>query len=151
MCSTARSDSESESARRIKTEFLVQMDGVGKDQSGVLLLGATNLPWGLDQAIKRRFEKRIYIPLPDATARATMFKVHTRKQKNNLTDDDYKYCGDRCVLARRWGGMRLVYEWWWWWWWWLVAAAVGGVPESCAVAGQTCSRAQMSKLSYGRH
>ena len=49
----------------MKTEFLVQINGVGNDQSGVLVLGATNLPWTLDSAIRRRFEKRIYIPLPE--------------------------------------------------------------------------------------
>jgi vacuolar protein-sorting-associated protein 4 len=53
LCS-ARSDSESESARRIKTEFLVQMNGVGNDTDGVLVLAATNIPWALDAAIRRR-------------------------------------------------------------------------------------------------
>ena len=56
---TARSEGESESSRRIKTEFLVQMDGVGADQRGVLILGATNVPWELDPAVRRRFEKRV--------------------------------------------------------------------------------------------
>merc|ERR1719228_2100751 len=61
----SRSDNESESARRIKTEFLVQMQGVGNDTDGILVLGATNIPWQLDAAIRRRFEKRIYIDLPE--------------------------------------------------------------------------------------
>lgn len=50
----SRNESESEGSRRIKTEFLVQMNGVGHDDSGVLVLGATNIPWQLDNAIKRR-------------------------------------------------------------------------------------------------
>jgi vacuolar protein-sorting-associated protein 4 len=45
------------------------MQGVGNDMDGVLVLGATNVPWELDPAIRRRFEKRIYIPLPDIHAR----------------------------------------------------------------------------------
>lgn len=53
LCGT-RGEGESEASRRIKTEFLVQMNGVGNDQSGVLVLGATNIPWALDVAIKRR-------------------------------------------------------------------------------------------------
>ena len=55
---SSRSDNESESARRIKTEFLVQMQGVGHDNDGVLVIVATNILW------VERFEKRIYIDLP---------------------------------------------------------------------------------------
>ena len=50
----SRGEGESEAARRIKTEFLVQMNGVGNDMDGVLVLGATNIPWQLDLAIRRR-------------------------------------------------------------------------------------------------
>ena len=70
----SRSEGENDSSRRIKTEFLVQMQGVGNSMDGVLVLGATNVPWELDNAIRRRFQKRIYISLPDATARAGMLK-----------------------------------------------------------------------------
>lgn len=55
----ARGEGESEASRRIKTEFLVQMNGVGNEETGVLVLGATNIPWQLDPAIKRR-----YVDLP---------------------------------------------------------------------------------------
>lgn len=75
LCSS-RGDNESEAARRIKTQLMVEMQGVGHDSDArVLVLAATNLPYALDQAIRRRFDKRIYIPLPDAPARAHMFKA----------------------------------------------------------------------------
>lgn len=92
---STRSDNESESSRRIKTEFLVQMDGVGKSTDGVLLLGATNIPWGLDDALLRRMERRVYIPLPDAYARARMFRIHLGSTPNNLTDENYNELGQR--------------------------------------------------------
>lgn len=88
LCSS-RSDSESESARRIKTEFLVQMQGVGNKNDNVLVLGATNLPWCIDSAIRRRFERRIYIPLPDEAARRELFKLNINKTKHSLTDEDF--------------------------------------------------------------
>ena len=56
LCST-RGEGESEAARRIKTEFLVQMQGVNSSEARVLVLGATNIPYGLDQAVRRRFDK----------------------------------------------------------------------------------------------
>ncbi|XP_058790536.1 vacuolar protein sorting-associated protein 4 [Phymastichus coffea] len=89
LCSS-RSDNESESARRIKTEFLVQMQGVGNDNDGILVLGATNIPWVLDSAIRRRFEKRIYIPLPEEPARVLMFKLHLGSTSHTLTEEDFK-------------------------------------------------------------
>lgn len=89
LCSS-RSDNESESARRIKTEFLVQMQGVGNDNEGILVLGATNIPWVLDSAIRRRFEKRIYIPLPEEHARLVMFKIHFGSTTHVLTENDLK-------------------------------------------------------------
>jgi len=85
-----RSDGENEATRRIKTEFLVQMDGVGKDDDGILVLGATNIPWGIDPAARRRFQRKIYIPLPDEPARLAMFKLNTGTTPNNLNDDDFK-------------------------------------------------------------
>ncbi|KAG8178526.1 hypothetical protein JTE90_022849 [Oedothorax gibbosus] len=89
LCSS-RSDNESESARRIKTEFLVQMQGVSSDNNGILVLGATNRPWVLDSAICRWFEKRIYIPLPEEHARAKIFTLNIGNTPNSLSDDDYK-------------------------------------------------------------
>eukprot|EP01041_Mallomonas_annulata_P005058 gene5058-10128_t len=69
-----RSAEENESSRRIKTEFLVQLDGAGTDQNArVVVIGATNRPEELDEAARRRFVKRIYIPLPDSVGRKDMF------------------------------------------------------------------------------
>ncbi|CAF2339249.1 unnamed protein product [Rotaria sp. Silwood2] len=83
-----RNDTESESSRRVKTEFLVQMEGVGTDNSGVLVLAATNIPWALDTAIRRRFEKRIYIPLPGVNERAAMFKIHLGVSTYHMIKDN---------------------------------------------------------------
>uniref|UniRef100_A0A7M4EM41 Vacuolar protein sorting 4 homolog A n=14 Tax=Archosauria TaxID=8492 RepID=A0A7M4EM41_CROPO len=82
----SRNENESEAARRIKTEFLVQMQGVGNNSDGILVLGATNIPWVLDSAIRRRFEKRIYIPLPEEAARAQIFRLHLGNTPHSLTD-----------------------------------------------------------------
>eukprot|EP01083_Nonionella_stella_P080445 221103_1 len=90
----SRSDGENDSARRIKTEFLVQMQGVGKSNDSVLVLGATNTPWGLDPAIRRRFEKRIYIQLPESEARKVMFKIHVGDTPNNLKEEEFTRLGD---------------------------------------------------------
>merc|ERR1712112_449539 len=92
---SSRSDNESESARRIKTEFLVQMQGVGNDNDGILVLGATNIPWVLDAAIRRRFEKRIYITLPDANARTYMFKLNMGKTPHNISEEEFRDLGRR--------------------------------------------------------
>ncbi|KAL3313850.1 Vacuolar protein sorting-associated protein 4B [Cichlidogyrus casuarinus] len=89
----SRNESDSESAKRIKTEFLVQMQGVGSNNDSVLVLAATNIPWILDSAIRRRFEKRIYIPLPEAPARSNMFRLHLGNTPNSLTPDDFIHLG----------------------------------------------------------
>jgi len=91
----SRSDNESESARRIKTEFLVQMQGVGNDTDGILVLGATNIPWQLDAAIRRRFEKRIYIDLPEEHARSDLFKLNLGNTPHMLTEEDIRVLGQR--------------------------------------------------------
>jgi len=67
---TKRSSEENEAARRVKTEFLVQLDGCGSGKGRVLVIGATNRPFDLDEAALRRMTKRIFIGLPDGEARS---------------------------------------------------------------------------------
>ncbi|KAG0221482.1 Vacuolar protein sorting-associated protein 4 [Mortierella sp. GBA43] len=88
-----RGEGDSEASRRVKTEILIQMNGVGNDMSGVLVLGATNIPWQLDSAVRRRFEKRIYIPLPEPHARSKMFELCVGSTPCTLTPQDYHYLG----------------------------------------------------------
>ncbi|KAK3677373.1 Vacuolar protein sorting-associated protein 4 [Recurvomyces mirabilis] len=85
-----RGEGESEASRRIKTELLVQMDGVGRDSKGVLILGATNIPWQLDAAIRRRFQRRVHISLPDQPARMKMFELAVGSTPCELKGDDYR-------------------------------------------------------------
>jgi vacuolar protein-sorting-associated protein 4 len=85
-----RGEGESEASRRIKTELLVQMDGVGKDSKGVLILGATNIPWQLDAAIRRRFQRRVHISLPDINARMKMFMLAVGSTPCHMTQVDYR-------------------------------------------------------------
>ncbi|KAI9844931.1 MAG: Vacuolar protein sorting-associated protein 4 [Sclerophora amabilis] len=88
-----RGEGESEASRRIKTELLVQMDGVGRDSTGVLILGATNIPWQLDAAIRRRFQRRVYISLPDLPARMKMFEISVGSTPCELKSADFKTLG----------------------------------------------------------
>jgi vacuolar protein-sorting-associated protein 4 len=92
MCGS-RGDGQSESSKRVMTEFLIQMQGVGKDGDGILVLGATNLPWEIDSAMRRRFEKRVYIPLPEPDARKAMFKIHIGDTENTLRPEDLEVLG----------------------------------------------------------
>lgn len=92
---------EHEATRRIKTEFLIQWSDLAKaaagreqtdkekekgDASRVLVLAATNLPWAIDEAARRRFVRRQYIPLPDGPVRKSQIKTLLSHQKYELSE-----------------------------------------------------------------
>ncbi|XP_057671463.1 katanin p60 ATPase-containing subunit A-like 1 [Diorhabda carinulata] len=85
LCSRRGSESEHEASRRVKSELLVQMDGItaNNEEPGkvVMVLAATNFPWDIDEALRRRLEKRIYIPLPTMEGREALLKINLREVK----------------------------------------------------------------------
>lgn len=101
---SARSGSgEHEATRRIKTEFLIQWSDLQKaaagrdmsekekekgDASRVLVLAATNLPWAIDEAARRRFVRRQYIPLPEDWVRKKQVQTLLSHQKHELSERD---------------------------------------------------------------
>lgn len=82
LCGQRGGNEEHEASRRAKGTLLAQMDGVGVDAGQiVMVLGATNHPWDIDEAMRRRLEKRIYIPLPDVADRIELFRINTMSIK----------------------------------------------------------------------
>ncbi|MBS7250407.1 MAG: ATP-binding protein [Candidatus Freyarchaeota archaeon] len=74
-----RSTDEHDAVQRMKTILMQEMSGLNSQKEDlVIVIGATNIPWEIDAAFRRRFEKRIYIPLPDQPARREIFKIHTK-------------------------------------------------------------------------
>lgn len=88
--------SESGGERRVKTQLLSEIQGLkSTHDKPMLVLGATNRPWDLDNAMLSRFEKKVYVPLPDLPARAAIFKIHTAGVNSALIDEDFIELGVR--------------------------------------------------------
>ncbi|KZF21873.1 AAA-domain-containing protein [Xylona heveae TC161] len=103
LLSSRSGSGEHEATQRIKTEFLIQWSDLARaaagreqsdkeklkgDASRVLVLAATNLPWAIDEAARRRFVRRQYIPLPEGHVRALQLKTLLSHQKHSLSDTD---------------------------------------------------------------
>ncbi|EAT38889.1 AAEL009254-PA [Aedes aegypti] len=89
-----RSETEHESSRRLKTEFLVQLDGAATaEDERILIVGATNRPQELDEAARRRLVKRLYIPLPELPARVQILSRLLGSEKNSLTSTEINDIG----------------------------------------------------------
>ncbi|KAL0229252.1 hypothetical protein GEMRC1_013871 [Eukaryota sp. GEM-RC1] len=87
---SARCDNEDDAMRRLKSEFLVCLDGLQSTSSTdtshhVFLIGATNIPWGLDPAMMRRLPKRVYVPLPDVKSRKELLLFLLQNHSHSLT------------------------------------------------------------------
>ncbi len=87
-----RGGDDSGAERRIVSTLLAELDGlVGKDTPAyVLTIVGTNLPWLLDKAILSRFQKKIFVPLPDEKARESILRIHLERQgiKSEVTYEE---------------------------------------------------------------
>lgn len=86
----SRSDMRQSSARVLINQFLAELDGLQTSNEGVLILAATNAPWHLDPAFRRpgRFDRILFVPPPDAIARAAILRIHLRGKPVGEIDYD---------------------------------------------------------------
>jgi spastin len=84
-----RTEGEHEASRRLKTEFLLEFDGLsGQAEDRILVMGATNRPQDLDEAVLRRFSKRIYVRMPSRADRNSLLHQLMDKQYNELSEHE---------------------------------------------------------------
>jgi transitional endoplasmic reticulum ATPase len=110
-----RSDMRHSGRRRLINQFLSEMDGIQASNEGVLVLAATNMPWQVDSAFRRpgRFDRMIFVPPPDAPARAAILRILCRdkpvqdidydvvsKRTDHFSGADLKGVLDRAVEAK---------------------------------------------------
>jgi AAA+ superfamily predicted ATPase len=76
----SRRDMRHSGGRQIINQFLAELDGLEADNDGVLIMAATNAPWHLDSAFRRpgRFDRILFVPPPDETARQAILRVLLR-------------------------------------------------------------------------
>ena len=87
----SRADMRQSSARALINQFLAELDGVKSSNEGVLILAATNAPWHLDAAFRRpgRFDRILFVPPPDAAARASILRILCEGKP--ILDIDFDY------------------------------------------------------------
>jgi transitional endoplasmic reticulum ATPase len=111
----SRADLKASAGRHLINQFLAELDGVGSQNDGVLILAATNAPWHLDPAFRRpgRFDRILFVPPPDAPARASILRLlcrgkpvqdidydHIAKKTDNLSGADLRAIVDLAVEAK---------------------------------------------------
>jgi transitional endoplasmic reticulum ATPase len=84
----SRSDMKHSGSRHLINQFLQELDGIDSNNDGVLVLGATNAPWHLDSAFRRpgRFDRIVFVPPPDQTAREAIFKLKLKEKPTDTVD-----------------------------------------------------------------
>lgn len=117
LCSVT-SGAHSEAISNMKSELLTQMDGANVNNKGVLVVAATNKPANLDQSFRRRFEARIYVPLPTLEDRVELFRknllkkgpnsIVTENELNDLAVETEGYSGADIALCVRDARMEAV-------------------------------------------
>ena len=110
-----RSDMQHSAGRHLINQFLAEMDGIQDNHDGLLILAATNSPWHLDPAFRRpgRFDRILFVPPPDATARASILRIlcrgkpiqdldyaHLAKKTENFSGADLKAVLDLAIEAK---------------------------------------------------
>lgn len=104
--------------RSVVSQLLTEMDGLlSRKDERLVLLGSTNVPWDIDPAMRRRFERRIFVPIPDYEGRREMFRIHTRRFKlasdidfDRLAEMTDGYTGSDIELVCREAGLRPIRE-----------------------------------------
>jgi SpoVK/Ycf46/Vps4 family AAA+-type ATPase len=111
----SRTDLKTSGGRHLINQFLSELDGVEHSNEGVLVLAATNAPWHLDPAFRRpgRFDRILFVPPPDAPARASILRLlcrgkpvqdvdydHIAKKTENLSGADLQAVVDLAVEAK---------------------------------------------------
>ncbi|KAL0127556.1 hypothetical protein PUN28_003079 [Cardiocondyla obscurior] len=101
-----RRDNEHEASRRLKTEFLVEFDGLPcNPEERVLVMAATNRPQELDEAALRRFTKRVYVTLPDMQTRIVLLRRLLAKHNDPLTAEELN---EMAILTEGYSGSDLT-------------------------------------------